>query len=53
MEHQIADTSDVFALAEADDDQELDLTGEESDDEFDDVVRYDGWSEGDEEATWR
>ncbi|MGI9605167.1 MAG: UvrD-helicase domain-containing protein [Acidimicrobiales bacterium] len=63
MEHVIADSDDVFTLAESqdlngedldDDDEELvlDETGERSGADRD-IESYDAWREGDEEATWR
>lgn len=58
MEHRIADEIDVFEADEARGDEEeespddIDLSDDEADPDGD-VEHYDGWREGDEEATWR
>ena len=56
MEHAIADEAVVFTLAEEAEagDETADVDdGIEVDLELEDIEHYDGWREGDEEATWR
>lgn len=52
MEHIVADESDVFTRAE-EDDEHVDLSDSAFDDETADIEYYDGWTDGDEQATWR
>lgn len=52
MEHIVADEVDVFTRAE-EDDEHVDLTDKEFDEETADIEYYDGWTDGDEQATWR
>lgn len=55
MEHTAADSLDVFALADAADEasDETFADNEDVDLTDDDFIRYDGWGDGDEQATWR